>query len=207
MKFEELLRLLGGEPLFKSSLLLAGDVSVTSVRKQLSRWVSKGKIIQLKRGLYAVASPYRAKEPHPFLIANMLKKASYVSLQSALEYYGMIPEYVPTVTSITTGRPGVIGSVLGRYQYKHIKKDLFWGYYENEVIKDTSVFIAEPEKALLDLIYLFPSAEKKEFLKELRLQNTENINIEKFSEYTERSGVQKLKKALEIIVKIIEKER
>ncbi len=204
MKFEELLRLLNGEPLFKSSLLFAGDVSVTSVRRQLSRWVSKGKIIQLKRGLYAVARPYRAKEPHPFLIANMLKKASYISLQSALEYYGMIPEYVPTVTSITTGRPGVIESMLGRFQYKHIKKDLFWGYNKTEVIKDTNIFIAEPEKALLDLIYLYPNAEKKDFLKELRLQNTENFDIEKFTDFTKKSGMQKLQKALEVIIKIIE---
>jgi len=207
MKFEELLKLLEGESLFTSSLLLAGDVSVASVYKQLSRWASKGKIIQLKRGLYIVASPYRIKEPHPFLIANKLKKASYVSLQSALEYYGMIPEYVPTVTSITTGRPEAIKSILGKYQYRHIKKDLFWGYRETEVIRDTNVFIAEPEKALLDLIYLYPHAEEKEFLKELRLQNTENINIDRFSEFMKKSGKQKLQGALETIIDIIEEER
>lgn len=206
MKFEKLLRLLDGEPLFKSSLLLTGDVSINSVRKQLSRWVSKGKIIQLKKGLYAVASPYRVKELHPFMIANMLKKASYISLQSALEYYGMIPEYVPTVTSVTTGRPGVIGSAFGRYQYRHIKKEFFWGYRKTEVIKDTGIFIAEPEKALLDLIYLHPHAEKKEFLKELRLQNTEKINIGKITEFVERSGVKKLQKALGFIAKIIKEE-
>jgi predicted transcriptional regulator of viral defense system len=207
MRFEKLLRLLDGEPLFRSSLLLTDDLSVNSMRKQLSRWVSKGKIIQLKRGLYAVASPYRVKELHPFLIANMLKRASYVSLQSALEYYGMIPEYVPTVTSVTTGRPGVIGSAFGRYQYRHIKKRFFWGYIKTEVIKDTEVFIAEPEKALLDLIYLNPYAEKKEFLKELRLQNTEKINIGKMTEFIKRSGVQKLQRALGSIVKIIKEEQ
>jgi predicted transcriptional regulator of viral defense system len=207
MKFEELLRLLKGEPLFRSSLLLAGDISITSVRKQLSRWVTKGKIIQLKRGLYVVASPYRLNEPHPFLVANMLKKASYISLQSALEYYGMIPEYVSTVTSVTTGRPGLKESVFGRFQYKHIKKEFFWGYRETKVIKDTDVFIAEPEKALLDLIYLYPLAEKKEYLKELRLQNTEKIDIDKIVGYVEKSGIKKLQKALENIVDIIEEEK
>jgi predicted transcriptional regulator of viral defense system len=203
MKFDQLLKLLDGEPIFTTSLLLAGDIPVSSLRMQLSRWVSSGRLIQLRKGVYAIASPYRAKEPHPFLIANNLKKASYVSLQSALEYYGIIPEYVPVVTSITTGRPEVIDSLLGKYQYRHIKKELFWGYRETEVIKDTRVFIAEPEKALLDLIYLSPQTDNKEYIKELRLQNTEKIDNDIIKRYAEKSSINKLRRAADIIISVV----
>lgn len=51
--------------------------------------------VQLRRKLYALATPWRRVHPHPFLIANELHHPSYVSLQSALAYHGMIPEAVP----------------------------------------------------------------------------------------------------------------
>ena len=54
------------------------------MRRQLDRWVKSGRLIQLRRGVYSVAPPYQADAPHPFLLANHLRKSSYVSLQSAL---------------------------------------------------------------------------------------------------------------------------
>jgi len=164
MKFEELLKLLNGEGIFASSILLTGNVSKNVIRKQLTRWVSSGKLTQLRRGFYAIAQPYRDVQPHPFLAANIIKRASYVSLQSALEYYGIIPEYVPVITSVTTGRPEEIITNAGRFQFKHIKKDLFWGYQEIEVSIGTKIFIAMPEKSLLDLIYLTPKSDSLEYL-------------------------------------------
>jgi predicted transcriptional regulator of viral defense system len=69
------------------------------VRRQISRWVKVGRLHQLRRGLYALAPPYQKIVPHPFLVANRLVQGSYVSLQSALAHYGMIPEYVPVTYS------------------------------------------------------------------------------------------------------------
>ena len=203
MKFEELLKLINGEPIFTSSLLLAGNISTFSTRKQLSRWVSDGKIFQIKRGLYVVAKPYRDKEPHPFLIANMIKKASYVSLQSALEYYGIIPEYVPVITSVTTGRPEEVNTKLGKFIFKHLRKELFWGYQELEVTRGTSIFIALPEKALLDLIYLTSHSDSMDFIEELRLQNTEKINIKILLEYSTRFKKPMIYRAAHLINKFI----
>ena len=94
MKWIDLLNLIGGEPVFTSALLRSGSVSDAKLRPQLSRWVKAGKIIQLRRGVYLLASPYRKIDPHPFLIANYLRTGSYVSLQSTLAGYGMIPEHV-----------------------------------------------------------------------------------------------------------------
>jgi predicted transcriptional regulator of viral defense system len=200
MKFEVLLKLLNGEPLFSSSLLLAGNVSQETIHKQLSRWVAKGKLTQLRRGLYALSGPYLKTELHPFLIANMLKKASYISMQSALGHYNMIPEYVPVTTCITTGRPEEINTGLGKYIFRHIKKNLFWGYSEMELARKNRVFIATIEKALLDLIYLTPDSDSIDFINELRLQNTEKINITTLRQYSNKFGTPKMQRAANLLI-------
>ena len=170
MKFNELLALVGEEPVFSSSLFDVVGVSASQSRLQLVRWVNAGKLTQIRRGLYALNRPFRKIEPHPFLIANRIRKASYVSLQSALAYYGMIPEHVPVVTSITTGRPQKLQTGLGAFGFRHVQKYLFAGYQTVVVAPGQSAFLATPEKALLDLIYLSPGGDDAAFIDELRLQ-------------------------------------
>jgi len=172
MKFDEFLALVGDEPVFSSSLFNVVGVSASQLRLQIVRWVNAGKLIQLRRGLYVLNRPYRKIEPHPYLIANRLRKASYVSLQSALAYYGMIPEHVPVVTSITTGRREELQTGLGAFGFRHVQKSLFAGYQTVVVAPGQSAFLATPEKALLDLIYLSPGGDNAAFIDELRLQGT-----------------------------------
>jgi predicted transcriptional regulator of viral defense system len=105
MEFRDLLELVGDEPVFETGLLLAGDVDPKHIRRQLVCWKDAGKIYRLRRGLYSLAPPYRRFRSHPFLIANRMLNASYDSLKSTLAHAGLIPEYVPVTTSITTGRP------------------------------------------------------------------------------------------------------
>jgi predicted transcriptional regulator of viral defense system len=178
MKWRKLLEIVGQEPVFHSSLLLAGAVEQVDLGRQLSRWVKSGKLIQLRRGLYALAEPHQKNPPHPFLVANRLKRASYISLQSALEHHGLIPEYVPSITSVTTGRPEILSTPLGLYIFKHIKKELFFGYQLIDLGSGQSAFIASAEKALLDLLYLTPGSDNLNYLRELRLQNIESLNTE-----------------------------
>ena len=204
MKFEELLKLLNGEVIFPSSILLSGNVSKNVIRKQLTRWVSSGKLTQLRRGFYAIAQPYRNEQPHPFSVANMIKRASYVSLQSALEYYGIIPEYVPVITSVTTGRTEEIITKAGRFQFKHIKRDLFWGYREIEVSVGVKIFISLPEKSLLDLIYLTPGSDSLEYLEELRMQNTQLLNKKILTDFAQKFKTPKLDRAAKIIINLIQ---
>ena len=83
MQFEALLEEVGNLPLFRGSLLLAGDRDPADVRRQLSRWTTAGKVVQLRRDVYVLADPWRRVDPHPFLVANELNRPSYVSLQSA----------------------------------------------------------------------------------------------------------------------------
>ena len=87
MNFEELVEIIGDEPVFDTALLKAGSVTDAAVYLQLTRWTRAGKLVQLRRGVYALAPPYRKKEPHPFAIANALRRGAYVSLHSALAYY------------------------------------------------------------------------------------------------------------------------
>lgn len=175
MKFINLLEKVSGLPAFTIKFLAAGE-DLNQVRLQISRWVQDGKVIRIHKGLYTLAEPYRKVNPDPFYIANALKNASYVSLQSALSWYGMIPEFVPSVTSITTGRPQTIETPLGRFEYRHVSKKYFWGYEHVELKNSFHAFLACPEKALLDLIYLTPGSDHMAYLEELRLQNFDQID-------------------------------
>ncbi|MBN1267137.1 MAG: type IV toxin-antitoxin system AbiEi family antitoxin domain-containing protein [Anaerolineales bacterium] len=194
MEFNLLLKLVGDDPVFESSLLLAGNVDPGAVRLQLSRWVKSGRIYQLRRGLYCIAPPYQKVQPHPFLVANRLQRASYVSLQSALAYYDLIPETVYITTSVSTGRPEQLETPSGTFLFRHIKTDLLFGYQMVD-LGGQNALVASPEKALLDLIYLHPGADSAAYLEELRLQNTGRLDTGLLKEFSENFSTPKLRRA------------
>jgi len=202
MEFNALLQLVGDEPIFESSILLAGDVDPKLIRVQLSRWVKAGKIHQLRKGLYSLAPPYQKQQPHPFLVANHLQKASYVSLQSALSFYGLIPDVVQITTSVSTGRPERLETPLGTYEFRHLKTALLFGYRRMEA-GEQRAFVATPEKALLDLIYLQPGGDSMAYLKELRLQNTDTLEPNRLQEQSEAFNMPKLQNAVKRILQIM----
>jgi len=196
MRFEEVLRLTRENPIFETSLLLAGPKNPQYVRTQLSRWVRAGKLHLLRRGLYLIAEPYRATTPHPFKVANLLVQPSYVSLQAALAYYNLIPEHVPNITSVTVKRPGSYHTPLGWFSFRHIQRALFWGYVQVDVDGPAFVWVAKPEKALLDLLYLTPRSDQPTFLEELRLQHWEQLNIQRLWSWAQRMRSKKVERAV-----------
>lgn len=206
MEFSALLQIVGSEPIFETGLLLSGNVNPTDMRRQLSRWTAAGKLYQLRRGLYLLAPPYRRITPNPFLVANRLHRGSYVSLQSALAYYGMIPEGVPTTTSVTTGRPAIFDTLLGQFEFRHIQLNWFHSYRSLEVEQDQRAFIALPEKALLDLIYLQPKGDTEVYLRSLRLQAVEQIDLARLYALAAQSGKPKLLRSVEVIRQLVEEE-
>lgn len=169
MKFARALALAREAPLLSTGILVAGERKPAGVYTQVSRWVRTGRLLQIRRGLYAVAPPYARTTPHPFTAANHAKPASYVSLQSALAHHGVIPESVPAVTSVTAGRPEEVETPLGRFLYRHVKPGLFRGFGLEELGGGEAAFVATPEKALLDLVHLTPGADGEGYLRELRL--------------------------------------
>lgn len=196
MNFDGLMNLVSNEPVFTSGLLKIAGVKEKQITLQLVRWVNAGLLVQLRRGLYALASPYRKIEPHPFLIANALNRASYVSLQSALAWHGLIPENVPGVTSVTSGRSEQLKTELGAFLFRHCKRELFSGFSRIEVVDRQQAVVATPEKALVDLLYLTPSSAEEGYIEELRLQNTGKLDREALVKWAALTGSEKVPRAV-----------
>lgn len=208
MEFPKLLELLGDLPVFDSALLLVGDIAPESRRLQLTRWTKSGKLYQLRRGLYALAPPYQKVKPHPFLVANLIQRASYISLQSALAFHGMIPETVQITTSVTTGRPERRNTPLGVFEYRHIQSDLLRGYQmiDLDAVSGQQALVATPEKALLDLVYLQPGGEGRDYLQELRLQNLEQLDTEELNRQAGLFATPKMHRAVSVISDLVQNE-
>jgi len=207
MKWESLLALVADEAIFSSALLLSGEESVRQVRLQLSRWTKAGRLLQLRRGIYALAPTWRKVEPHPFLVANRLQRGSYVSLQAALAWHCLIPEHVPVVTSVSPSRPETIINPLGTFQFNHLSDGLLFGYARVEIVPRQFAFVASPEKALLDLIHLTPGADCVDYLRELRLQNPTALRMFVLNELAQRSGKPKLIRAAQLAGKLLDEEK
>jgi predicted transcriptional regulator of viral defense system len=201
MEFARLVEIVGDEPAFETGLLLAGDVDPNDVRKQLSRWTQAGKLYQLRRGLYTLAPPYQKVKPHPFVIANRLVPNSYVSCQSALAHYGLIPEYVPVTTSVTTARPARWDTPLGNFEFRHIKVDLLRGYRLTD-LRNQQAFVATPEKALLDLIHLQSGGDSPDYLHELRLQNLDRLDMDELQRQADLADSPKLRRAANAVIEL-----
>jgi predicted transcriptional regulator of viral defense system len=206
MTFDELLDTVADLPLFRGTLLLAGDHDPADVRRQLSRWKKAGKVHQLRRGVYVLARPWRQVEPHPFVVANELHHPSYVSLQSALAWHGLVPESVPVVTSVTTGRPVTLETELGRFVFRHVHERMFHGYRRLRVLGDgarpQTALVADPAKALLDLVHLTPGGDSREFVESLRLEGLAAVSESDLRTLADRQGRPKLDRAVRAILEL-----
>jgi len=174
MKYMMLLERAAHLPVIDSRTLrsLGGDPKALSV--QLSRWVHQGKLVPLRRGMFLLPAALRRNQPALEYLANLLVLPSYVSLERALSFHGLIPERVPLVQSVTRGRPMLFETPVGDFQYRHVKQDWFFGYAETE-IESASALIALPEKALLDVIYLSAGPFPRERIDAMRLQNLDRL--------------------------------
>ena len=201
MKIAELASRVAPFGLFRTGQILSGEPNPASVRRQLVRWTKSGHILQLRRGVYVLRKPYAALEAHPFAAANALKKASYVSLQSALSHHGMIPEFVPVTTSVTTGRPEEIDTAVGRFQFRHMSPSRFFGFVEIEVSVEQVVLIATPQKALVDLLYLTAQSDQVAYLRELRVERPESFDPGMFESTADLMDSDKVVRAVNRLIR------
>jgi len=162
--------------------------------------------MRLGKGLYTFAPPFRKAEPDPLAVANALKAGSYVSLQTALGRYNLIPEQLVAITSVTTGRPQTLTNFLGRFEYRHLSPGLFWGFQCIEINPGNTAFIAFPEKALLDLFHLTPGSDRAGFIEGLRLQHLEMLDPALIIEFSKRVGQGKLSRASQRLLQAIHRE-
>jgi len=123
-----------------------------------------------------------------------------VSLEMALGYYSLIPEHVAVITNVTTGRPGEWENELGRFFYRHLHPRYFFG------MEYRYAYMAYPEKALLDLIYLRRSGDSPDFIQSLRLQHLEQLDLDRLQQFATRFNKPKLHRAAAIIRQLVEIE-
>lgn len=127
------------------------DNKGSNILVQLGRWSVSKEIIRLKRGLYI----FQDTKVDEYAIAHALYNPSYVSLESALNHQGVIPDIPGTLTSVCSTTPRVFKTPLGKFSFSRIQPKLFFGYtLINDSLSGLPYHIASPAKALLDLIYI-----------------------------------------------------
>jgi predicted transcriptional regulator of viral defense system len=142
-------------------------------KKNLVNWQKKNYIKKI-RNLWYRFTETTLNEDVLFFTSNQIYQPSYISLESALSYYGFIPEGVFKTTAISTLKTQEFTTPIGVFGYQNLKSNLFFGYR----IVNFGTFsykIAEPEKAILDYLYLHSAVETADHFYELRL-NTFEIN-------------------------------
>lgn len=137
-------------------------------RNNFVRWTRKGYLIRLRRGLYSFPECLDISEMALYF-AGKIYRPSYISLHSALSYYGLIPESVVQITSVTSLKTASFKNRFGDYSYKTIRSDLMFGYEKRQFADGRPTAIAVREKAILDLFYLYPFYDTETEIAELRL--------------------------------------
>lgn len=172
-------------------------------RFNINNWLKKGYLVKLRKEWYAF-SECLALADFAQYIANRIYMPSYISLHSALSHYGMIPEAITKITSVTTLKTAEFSNDFGDYTYQTVKPALMFGYEPQPMADGRSVLFASPEKALLDLLYLYPFYSTEEDMLELRLDDDfmhEDFDKELFLLSAEILGLPSLDKRIQTLLK------
>jgi hypothetical protein len=126
-----------------------------SPNDKISELLKSKELISLRRGLYITGPQMDLPKPEPFLIANHLRGPSYVSLESALSYWNMIPERAYEISSVTIKTSKLYKTPVGRFSYRQLKTPYYsYGIKSIEYSPKQTILIASPEKALCDKVVL-----------------------------------------------------
>ncbi|MCD8182307.1 MAG: hypothetical protein LUE99_03615 [Bacteroides sp.] len=182
-----------------------------SPRHKIAELEKSGKLVRLKRGLYVVSPAVSGKLLSTELIANHIYGPSYVSMETALRYYGLIPESVYGVRSMTIKRSRRFDNSIARFDYTFCNDEYFSIGIRQEQQEGYAFMIASPEKALCDLISYTPNVRPRS-VKALLLYLEEDLRLdtEAFYEmdaeiFRQCSEVSKKKNDLINLIKLIER--
>lgn len=171
-------------------------------RNNFVRWVNKGLLIRLRQGYYTFPE-YKGKPDFALYFANRIYRPSYVSLHTALAFYGMIPEAVIQITSVTSLKTVSFTNDFGEYGYKSVKEELMFGYDLKPIADGRTFQLAKPEKALLDLLYLYPFYNTGQELEDLRLDEDflqDDLDRKLLEEYTLKFENKALENRVQLLV-------
>jgi len=152
MTFQEAIQIYAEQPINKQ-LLLDMLKEYKRPHDKIDELVKQGLLLQVKRGLYIPGPNLNIASPELFLLANHLYGPSYVSLDSALSYWGFIPERVYEISSVTPNQSKKYKTTIGRFSYTHLALPYYsFGIKQVALTKKQTVLMASPEKALCDKI-------------------------------------------------------
>ena len=200
---------------FKTQLKDFTVFSLSDIRKinenfdlrRLAEWQQKEYIKGIIKGYY-IFSDVSINEQTLFEIANKIYSPSYISLESALSFYGITPEGVYRITSISTKRTYTFNTQKAVFSYRTLKPELFFGYRlinnHNKAYK-----FAEAEKAILDYFYLNPRINNKEDIKSLRYNSDVFLKLikkRKFRSYLRRYDSPALARRIKLLMETMEND-
>ncbi len=158
--------------------------------RRLVEWQKKGYLQLIRRGFYILTDTLtHLQEESLFAIANKIYSPSYVSLETALNFYNFIPEMPFTITSVSSRKTQEFETELGRFHYRSIKPELMFGYRLLEIPGQRfqqKTRLAEPEKAILDFLYYNQNYQCQLNFSSLRLNLNEifeECDLQKFEHY------------------------
>ena len=173
-------------------------------KNNLGRWVRKGFLIKLRNGYYSFPE-YRGKPDFSLFVANRIYRPSYISLHTALSFYGLIPELVVQITSVTSLKTASFTNAFGSFSYQTVKPDLFFGYEPKPLTDGRTWLIAKPEKALIDLLYLYPFYKTPDDFRNLRLDEEflhNLINTDLLNEFVQRLNNKAIAPRIRLLLKV-----
>ena len=130
---------------------------------------------------------------------------SYISLHAALAFYGIIPEAIVQTTAVSSLKKTTFENVFGSFSYQRILPELMFGYEQKPFLNKQSLIFATPEKAILDLLYLYPLYSNEQEIRELRFDEEfmqEDLNVARLNEFTERFQSKVLRNKVDLLLKM-----
>jgi predicted transcriptional regulator of viral defense system len=172
-------------------------------RRRFVEWQQKGYIENIKRGFYRFKDR-PIEEGSLFFTANKIYTPSYLSLETVLAYYGIIPEAVFAFTSVSTLNTTEFETILGNFSYRHVKPELFFGY--QLIVKNKlTVSVAFPEKAILDFLYFHSEISSIEDFEAFRwnINILKGLNFNRMENYLQLFHNKQLNKRYELLKKYL----
>ncbi|MBN2894017.1 MAG: hypothetical protein JXL97_19260 [Bacteroidales bacterium] len=173
-------------------------------KNNLTRWAKQNMIIKLRNSWYSFPEYLKTSNIQHF-VSNKIYSPSYVSLHSALAFYGIIPEAIVQTTAVSSLKKANFENVFGTFSYQQILPELMFGSEQKTFQNNHSLFFATPEKAILDLLYLYPQYSNEHEIIELRFDEEfmqENLNVERLNEFTEKFQSKTLRNRVNLLLKV-----
>jgi len=173
-------------------------------KNNLTRWTKQSLLIKLRNSWYSF--PEYLKTPNfQYFVSNKIYSPSYISLHSALAFYGIIPEAIVQTTAVSSLKKANFENAFGSFSYQKISQKFMFGYEQKAFLSRKRLLFATPEKAILDLLYLYPLYSSEHELRELRFDEDfmqKDLNVARLNEFTEKFQSKTLRNRVNLLLKV-----